>query len=247
MLHIQQLSLKRSVREMNNQIYLFEFYAVIISDSLNTDKHSHLAHQLTFSLNDESFEVEVGEELINSKVVFIPSQEEHKFLGSCSQFLSILIDNESLFNLSELRAKLCDLDTFPTEIGDVEPLLKHLGLGNGKNLDSRVIKVKEMIDSAEFLEEIRLSEISNEISLSESRMLHLFKEQVGVPLRKYILWKKLRRAISSFASNKKMKLTDIALGAGFSDSAHLSKVIKASFGLSPSEILKNSQFIKDHN
>ena len=59
MLHIQQLSLKRSVKKMNNQIYLFDFYAVIISDSLNTEIHSHLAHQITFSINDEKFQVKM--------------------------------------------------------------------------------------------------------------------------------------------------------------------------------------------
>ena len=97
MLHIQQLSLKRSVKKMNNQIYLFDFYAVIISDSLNTEIHSHLAHQITFSINDEKFQVKMDGEIIEDKVLFIPSGKPHKFLQSNSKYLSILMDNESLF------------------------------------------------------------------------------------------------------------------------------------------------------
>lgn len=231
---------------MNNKIYLYDFYAVIISDSLNTESHSHLAHQITFSLTEEQFKVELGGRQKESRVLFIPSGESHKFLESNFKSLSILIDNESLFEIKELKAQIDKLDTFPKDLKDVKPLLNNLGIDNDNNLDPRIIKAKEIIENGEFLENIRISEISKEISLSESRTLHLFKEQVGVPFRKYILWKKLKRAITLFANSNDRKITDIALEAGFSDSAHLSKIIKSSFGLSPTEILKNSQFIKDH-
>jgi AraC-like DNA-binding protein len=231
---------------MKNEIYLFDFYAVIISDSLNTEMHSHLAHQITFSVNDEQFQVEIDGEIIEDNVLFIPSGKPHRFLESNSKYLSILMDNESLFEIGELKRKIEKLDAFPRDLKDVKSFIKSLGVNNHKNIDSRVVKIKEMIDHTECLEKIRLNEISKEISLSESRTLHLFKEQVGVPFRKYILWKKLKRAISLFANTKDKKVTDIALEAGFSDSAHLSKIIKSSFGLSPTEILKNSQFIKDH-
>ena len=234
------------MKKMNNQIYLFDFYAVIISDSLNTEIHSHLAHQITFSVNDEQFQVEIDGKLIKEKVLFIPSGKPHRFLDSNSKYLSILVDNESLFEIGELKRRMEELDTFPRDLKDVKSLIKNLGIDSDKNMDSRIVKVKEMIEKTEYLENIRLNEISKEISLSESRTLHLFKEEVGVPFRKYILWKKLKRAILLFANSKDKKVTDIALEAGFSDSAHLSKIIKSSFGLSPTEILKNSQFIKDH-
>ncbi len=230
---------------MNNQIYLYDFYAVIISDSLNTDSHSHLAHQITFSLNDYPFNVKIGESIIESKVLFIPSGEQHEFLEGDNQFLSILIDNEFEMDKFNLKTKISSLDNFPKELKDIESLLEYLGFTKKRNIDSRISKLLETIENTELLENIRLSEMAKSLSLSESRLLHLFKEQVGVPFRKYILWKKLKRAISLFADSKNKSLTEIALNAGFSDSAHLSKVIKASFGLSPSEILKNSQFVKD--
>ncbi len=231
---------------MNNEIYLYNFYVVIISDSLNTELHSHLAHQITFSVNDEQFQVEIDDKIMEDKVLFIPSGKPHRFLESNSKYLSILIDNESLFKIEEVKRNIEKLNVFPRDLKDVNSLIENLGIDNNKNIDSRIVKVKEMIEKAEYLENIRLNEISKEISLSESRTLHLFKEEVGVPFRKYILWKKLKRAITLFANSNDRKITDIALEAGFSDSAHLSKIIKSSFGLSPTEILKNSQFIKDH-
>lgn len=78
--------------------------------------------------------------------------------------------------------------------------------------------------------------------LSESRFLHLFKKELGLPFRKYLLWLKLRRFFSHLQNGK--NITTAAHEAGFSDSSHLSRFFADSFGLNPSEILKNSQFIQ---
>ncbi len=229
---------------MNNQIMLYDYYAVIVSDSLNTERHAHIAHQITYSLDARPFRIDINDHVESTSAIFIPSQVNHKFLDEKGKFLSILIDNESIFNGEEISVKLRSVEKIPKEAEEIETLLKKLGLMNASQ-DSRIVETLGLINKAENLEDIRLVDISQNVGLSESRLLHLFKSEVGVPFRKYILWKKLRKAISEFSTIDGRSLTDIALASGFSDSAHLSKVVKASFGLSPSEILKNSQFIKD--
>ena len=51
-----------------------------------------------------------------------------------------------------------------------------------------------MIDSYDY-EINSLEEFSKIVSLSESRLSHLFKEQVGIPLKSYIVLCKLKRLI----------------------------------------------------
>jgi AraC-like DNA-binding protein len=230
---------------MNNQIILHDYYAVIISDSLNTERHSHIAHQISYSLDAKPFRVEVNNSIESKLAILIPSQVSHKFLDEKGKYLSILIDNDSTFSEVDLNKRIHSIKDFPKDMNEVVKLLNQLGLNSSKALDTRVMTILDLIKNSKNLESIRLSEIAQDIGLSESRLLHLFKAEVGVPFRKYILWRKLKRAVTEFSANTGRNFTEIALDAGFSDSAHLSKVVKASFGLSPSEILKNSQFIKD--
>ena len=84
--------------------------------------------------------------------------------------------------------------------------------------------------------------IADEIGLSQSRLIHLFKDQVGIPFRRYLLWLRLVEAIVLVLDG--VSLTTAAHTAGFADSAHLSRTFKRMFGVTPSYILKNSQFIQ---
>lgn len=81
-------------------------------------------------------------------------------------------------------------------------------------------------------------DLAQTISLSESRMQHLFKQQVGIPIRRYILWMKLRHVLELTLEGS--TLTEAAHAAGFADSAHFSRTFKAMFGIPPSFLMKPS-------
>ncbi|MEO5938743.1 MAG: AraC family transcriptional regulator [Sphingomonas sp.] len=67
------------------------------------------------------------------------------------------------------------------------------------------------------------------VFLSPSRLRHLFVEQTGLPFKTFMLWQRLTRAIDAYAEGH--SLTEAAHGAGFSDSAHFSRVFRRTFGL----------------
>jgi AraC-like DNA-binding protein len=71
--------------------------------------------------------------------------------------------------------------------------------------------------------------------LSVSRFLHLFSEEIGVPFRRFRIWNRLRAASSMALRGG--NLTEAAIGAGFSDSAHFSRLHRDTFGVTPSRIL----------
>ncbi len=72
--------------------------------------------------------------------------------------------------------------------------------------------------------------VANRSDLSESRFLHLFRMEVGVAWRPYLRWKRLQCALNALVAGH--SATDAAHLAGFSDSAHLSKTFRGTFGLS---------------
>lgn len=74
--------------------------------------------------------------------------------------------------------------------------------------------------------------------LSFGRLTHLFSEELGISARTYLRWAKLRKAVELFAYN--YSIAEIAAAIGFSDSAHLNRVLKVYYSVKPS-------FVADRN
>jgi AraC-like DNA-binding protein len=81
---------------------------------------------------------------------------------------------------------------------------------------------------------VRVSDVAARVGISTSRLTHVFTEQVGLPLRRYVLWLRIMTAIARVAEGG--DLTHAAHAAGFADSAHLSRTCRATFGLAPSAL-----------
>lgn len=101
--------------------------------------------------------------------------------------------------------------------------------------DSRINKLILRLNqcfSSECLkpEHWRAEQIAEELALSESRFLHLFKDQMGIAWRPYLLWRRLICAVKLIITGK--SATHAAYRAGFADSAHLSRTFKSMFGIS---------------
>jgi AraC family transcriptional regulator len=86
---------------------------------------------------------------------------------------------------------------------------------------------------------ITLAAVADAVHRSPSRLAHRFREATGVPLRRYVLWCRLRTATEAAMRGK--SLTEAAHLAGFADSAHLSRTFRATFGVSPSLLFKPGQ------
>jgi len=81
----------------------------------------------------------------------------------------------------------------------------------------------------------RLTEAADVAHISPSRLTHLFSQEVGLPFRRFVLWLRLRRVVEEIGNQA--NLSQAAAAAGFSDAAHLSRVFRRAFGLTPSALL----------
>jgi len=108
------------------------------------------------------------------------------------------------------------------------------GARQARGIDARVTRSAHLLrqDDAE----TRLSErrLAESVALSGSRLRHLFKRETGVPLCRYRVWGRLRRAIQQLGAGASP--TDAALQAGFTDAAHFNHAFKANFGVSPAAL-----------
>lgn len=106
-------------------------------------------------------------------------------------------------------------------------------------LDPRIVRALEVIrrmDTARISQEA----VAKAVYLSSSRFAHLFSEQVGLPFRRYVLWRRLTRAM--LAVGRGGTLTAAAHNAGFADSAHLTRTCYQMLGQPPSVLLRPGEF-----
>lgn len=115
---------------------------------------------------------------------------------------------------------------------------------DGIKPDARVSHALEYLDSMIGCR-VTVGNVAAEVALSYGRLEHLFTEQVGIPISRYLLWARTRAALMLMARNK--SLTTVALEAGFSDSAHLSRTFRRMIGISPSTLLRKTNLHCAHS
>jgi len=103
-----------------------------------------------------------------------------------------------------------------------------------RQIDPRIAQAAAKI-RADPATTIASKELAAEAGLSESRFLHLFRDELGTSLRRYRIWVRLVHAGTAIAAGA--TVTEAAMKAGFASPSHLSDRFKATFGLSASQLL----------
>ncbi|RMF24380.1 MAG: AraC family transcriptional regulator [Deltaproteobacteria bacterium] len=110
-----------------------------------------------------------------------------------------------------------------------------------EQLDPRVTQALEIL--AELSDpRISTADLASRVGLSPSRFSHVFREHVGLPLRRYLVWRRLQDAVLLLAEQR--TLTEVAHAAGFADSAHFSRAFRRMFGVPPSSVVKYSRIVQ---
>lgn len=110
-------------------------------------------------------------------------------------------------------------------------------------LDTRVKLCLDYFKTKEISYPDMMQALQAETHLSESRLSHLFKQEMGLSLKKYLVWSRLRETIQ-YVLSEEISLYEAGLKSGFFDQAHLSKAFKQMLGLSPSKVY-NSRMIQE--
>lgn len=113
----------------------------------------------------------------------------------------------------------------------VASLARQLAVDASERADAQAMHLRALVQRNP---DITLAELARELGLSYSRASALFTRTVGLSMRSYRLWRKAARAWAAMGSGR--TLTEIAVGAGFCDSAHFSRQWQQWFGVAPSAV-----------
>jgi AraC family transcriptional regulator len=177
-------------------------------------------------------------------MVFVdPESSEGAWLStSLRQDITIVPDSR----LESMVPELARFAEQPDETTDIAPLVRQCiqglrpGLAPARRLDSRVTTVLDAIRASDDLR-MSLDQAADKACLSSTRFAHLFKEQVGLAFSRYILWRKLTRAMVAIASED--TIAAAAQAADFADAAHLTRTFYQMVGMAPS-VLMRGDFIE---
>ncbi len=224
-------------------------YAVFSKGNYETAKHSHYAIEIVFCTAG-SFNITTNlSENTNIKSVIIPSNLVHSF--SCVNAACNLLFLDPLTDIGTYFLQQYDLPSQkniiinPSALNqfhkkrefDISLMLNKAKANSSKYVDFRIAKCIETMNTFITDEKLTISQLSEASFLSESRLAHLFKKQLGISVHQCILWKKILLAVSK--SREGYSLTECAHYVGFSDSSHFNKVFYKMFGVNPFFVLKD--------
>lgn len=109
--------------------------------------------------------------------------------------------------------------------------------------DPRIARALALVTPEFLIEQFQpIRSLAAHVHLSPSRFRHLFRSEMGISVQGYLRWQRLFAALSTSARGA--SLTEAAHETGWADSAHLTRVFRATFGVQPSHIFKNSRAVQ---
>jgi AraC-like DNA-binding protein len=224
-------------------------------------EHSHHAIQIVISLDQPVAVCGHGEDWIEARGIVVRPDAAHSFNCNGAFGAMIFVDPESsegvwlrtplaqnitivpdarlAYCVAELRA----LIEQPFDSMEPGALVRHCvrALSPGpppmRRLDPRVTRVLSRIQASDDLR-IALEAAAELAFLSPSRFAHLFRQQVGLPFSRYMLWRKLTRAMVAIGSER--TIADAAHAADFADAAHLTRTFYQMVGMAPSVLMRGT-------
>ena len=237
--------------EAGNHVLIFAGYT-------DPAEHRHMAAHIILSMAGEITVMADDKEYV-CRGVMLPSGVMHQVETKGNPVMVFLYDSatnvaKGISRVECLSAEVCDditaafLDFEKAETEEAyemfeKSFLHHIGMGNSTYCatDERVADAITYIRE-NLSEKLLCQNVAASVFLSEGRFSHLFREQAGMPFASYLIYQRIISVYGEILRGK--SITDAAVAAGFSSSAHFADVNRRIFGLSARNFTKDIVFRK---
>jgi len=252
--------------DWSGQLFLWEGRGLYVGPTYRTTSHAHHAIQICVALQGRlRLRTAVKTRWRAYRAAVVPSDHQHELDAGGRSTALLYLDPEGSDAQALLRRGRTSVfsPAAPTAERLVKAALERAASGSGAEsaiafseelirilvpeaarlcpLDGRILRAMALLRETPELR-MRLVHLSTAVALSPSRLSHLFREQVGLPIRRFLLWLRLREALAVVARGE--SLTTAAHAAGFSDSAHFTRTFRRMLGIAPSELAGRSKFVQ---
>lgn len=216
--------------------------------------HAHHALQLAVGMDGE-VGIRIADDEVRAPGLLIGADVVHVLLPTAGRLRLLFVDRESQAGrrlsagcrrgFRVLDARTCAIlrALWPADDNPdaLQPLLSALACPvcppRAHSDSAALARVRALVDALPHRERLDLPQaaLAAEAALSPSRFAHLFRGMTGLPLRPWLRWLRLQRALRLAATGR--SLTEAAHAAGFADAAHLTRTVRRHFGIAPSTLV----------
>lgn len=237
-----------------SRVFLWPHRLFFLGYGLEADLHRHHAAQFCFSATGTlRVRTAAWGQWLRARGFLVAPDRSHQFESGEGLSALLLVDPETdefaeAASLHPGAGPIVPLEPDPDALVELDRLLvvedrehantiarRLMGLDDDvdgvRPVDSRVRRAQHWLRD-HLADRIRMTEVAEAAGVSESHLAHLFRAETGVPVRRFVLWLRLRRVIE--LALRGHSLTEAAHEAGFADSAHMSRTFRDTFGLPPS-------------
>lgn len=240
------------------KIFELQNHILIYTGYMDPAEHRHMAAHIIVSMGNH-IQVRVDNKEYLYKGICIPSGYSHKIDTCGNPVLVFLYDSTT--NVAKHIQKVQDIDdekcaniislydefeksSSKADYSKIEKyILEEVGLDalNSSVTDDRIIAAMKYIRE-NGNSSMTCKAVANAVFLSEGRFSHLFREQVGMTFAAYLIYQRILNVYANVIRGK--TVTEAAIEAGFSSSAHFADVNRRVFGISISNISRDLNYIK---
>ncbi len=192
--------------------------------------HRHAAFQIAIGMRDAVVVVDASGISHRAVALVVPPMERHCLLAT-PDVLTYFVEPHCVF-ADRLRKQYGNGVTAAPELRDLsEDAVRPSGNRRSAELDPRLVLALNALQD----ESIPLPTLAAQVALSPQRLRALARDQLGMPLTRWRVWTRLRRAAEALQSGR--SLAEAAITAGFADQAHLTRQMREMMGITPAAVL----------
>ncbi|MEL6558534.1 MAG: AraC family transcriptional regulator [Bacteroidota bacterium] len=234
------------VTQFDEQSGLYEFQF----DQVHTELHSHPAVELIFAEHGVFSVITEFETQNDLSFSVVMSNQKHALVAEDCLLKVLMIEHQDQLVsnlLADHQISPVDGFVFSRQNAKLRLLLSDLsGQIMRKNphpvYDDRVIRILDYIRNNEVSYDDMMAILPEVVHLSESRLSHLFKQEIGLSLKKYLIWDKLKKTIKNHLDEEE-GLMESLIKSGFYDQPHFIRAFKTMMGISPAKVY-NSRIVQ---
>jgi AraC-like DNA-binding protein len=226
-------------------LFLWQDHWQVLGQLMPNRAHRHISASLLVGL-DRPFRLAVDGEWRETRAAIVAPDVRQALEPGDARIWSVQLDPDSVYwrslmpivagmTSTDLPLSGADLpDPGETDCEAMAGALARVISRSGHEpvaLDDRIAAICGKL-RAELPERLELKSLAQSVGLSSSRLTHLFRQETGVPLRRFLLHLKINRALAFWEPGK--SVSRLATEAGFYDQPHLVRTARDMFDALPS-------------